>query len=440
MSQDAPRVRMDGIDWAQAFPGVRLFSAFRMALSPMKMLPAILLVVLMYLVGQGMDLLWGEPVASGEFFRYLTMDGETFDKWKDLQPDESSTHSGVFSTMLTAELAAFRGFVISAISLDFGVSVVAESDAGIPGGVLGSLWIMVIGVPGWLLTTYPIFAAVFAAIGFVLFCGLGGLIVRMAAVQACSGEPGKLTASVGFVVRKYVWLVLSPIIPLGIIAVLGLVLFLAGLAFFNVPVLDIVGSLLLGPMLLVGLAIAVMFIGLLLGGNLLHSAIAVEGTDAFDVISRVYNYVLGRPWRFVLYAGVVTVYGAVTYLIVGLVVFLALWATKLFLGMGVFTEIQSVNRLDAILPDPQLGEAFRRPDWDALDGSVPGKVSAGIASAWVQLLLAVVPAYALSYYLCSMTWVYLLLRKATDGTEYEDYERDLPERQPTPSKVEATGK
>ena len=288
------------------------------------------------------------------------------------------------------------------------------------------------------MSTYPAFSATLLLLGFVVLCALGGLIARLVAIQACTGEPGRLTEATTFVGRRYAWFFLSPLIPLAVALALGLALALLGLALFNLPVLDVAGALLLGPMLAVGFAVALILVGLLLGGNMLFAAIAVEGSDAFDAISRVYNYALGRPLRFLVYSVAVILYGALTYMLVGILVFLTLWITQRFVGAWVFAEVgaNDVNRFEAIVPRPDIGELYRPPRWEALHDSHWGTAAAGIATAWVQLLLAVLPAYALSYYLSAQTWVYLLLRRVADGTEYEEHDQQPAETPSAPEKVE----
>lgn len=439
MAMDPARVRIDGIDWSSAFPVIRLLGAFRMAIGPTRMLPAVLLVVLMVLIGQGLDLIWGPRVSTGEFDKYLSLPASEFESWRRgrvREPASMRDARGVFEAALSAELGAFRALIASALHLDFGLGSVVGQAPHRGGGVIAALWIMVLGVPSWLLSTYPAYTATLLLLGFVVLCALGGVISRLVAVQACTGQSGRLSAAVKFVAQRYVWYFLGPVIPLALSAALALLLALCGLIFFNLPGLDVAGALALGPLFAVGLVVALLFVGLLLGGNLLFAAISVEGSDAFDAISRVYNYALGRPLRFLVYTVVVIVYGALTYVLVGVVVFLTLWLTQRCLSVWVFTEVQGVSRLEAIFPEPDLGAFYRPADWDALRGTSWGTAAAGIATAWVQLLLAVLPAYALSYYLSAQTWVYLLLRRVTDGTEFEEHDQQPPRDDTPPDKVE----
>lgn len=439
MASETPRVRIDGIDWASAFPVVRLLGSFRMAIGPARMVPAVLLVVLMFLIGQGLDLVWGPRVSSGEFEKYLSLPASEFEQWRQERlsvPASVRDARGVFEAALIAELAAFRAFIASALELDFGLRSVVGQPPHQGAGVIAALWVMVLGVPSWLLSTYPAYTATLLLLGFLVLCAFGGVVARLVAVQACTGEPGRLGAAIQFVGRRYLWYFLGPVIPLLLAVVLAFALALCGLVFFNLPALDVAGALALGPMFAVGLVIALVFIGLLLGGNLLFAAISVEGSDAFDAVSRVYNYALGRPLRFLVYTVVVIVYGALTYVLVGIVVFLTLWITQRCLSTWVFTEVDGVSRLEAIFPEPSIGELYRPADWGALRDSSWGMAAAGIATAWVQLLLAVLPAYALSYYLSAQTWVYLLLRRVSDGTEFEEHDQQPPRGGAAPDKVE----
>ena len=439
MPQDSPRVRIDALDWANALPITRLLGAFRVAIAPAKMAPAVLLVVLMFLVGHGLDLMWGEPVVEGEFDRYLRDTPAEFEAWRGEQIAKryGTETRGIFAAALESELDAFQGFLGSAIRLDFGLDTIIDRQP-VPEGVLGSLWIMVLGVPGWLLSTYPFFTGVLLLVGFLVLCALGGFIARLAAVECCTGERGKIGEAASFVGRRYVWFFLCPVIPLAVALLLGLVLMLAGLVLFNLPGLDVAGALLLGLMLRIGSALAVIFPGLLCGGNRPFSALAVEGSDAFDAISRAYNYALGRPLRFVVYTAGVILYGAATYVLVGLVVFLTLWMTRRFLGVWAFAEVEpGTTRLEAMLPSPRVGRPHATADFGALQQSAWGTAAAGIITAWVQLLLAVLPAYALSYYFSAQTWVYLLLRRAADGTDYHEHDQDPGRGEDAPDKVEA---
>lgn len=436
MPDQPHRVQIEQVDWRALLPFLRLFEGFRMAIQPAKLLPALLLVLLTYIGGLGLDLIWGPQVHLGEFGAYRmapTTDG--FEQWLATQQVRLEQRAasaswqehrgGIFATVLQSEVEAFEQMVVSAISLDFGFSDFLRGRGLRSGGVIGALGIMLFAVPGWLYVAHPGFLAVFLLWIFLLTVLFGGAITRLAALQATRRQHASAFEGLRFAARWYGWLLLSPLIPLAVALAVGLLLALAGLALFNFPVLDIVGALLFGLMLVGGLIAALVLVGLLLGANLLLPALAVEGSDAFDAISRAVNYVIGRPWRYLFYNVVMLVYGAITYLFVGMIIFFTLWLTKAFAGLWVFRDMTAnQSRIDAILPDPRLGQLMYNVDWASLDGS--GLVAAAIVLVWVKLLIAILPAYALSFFFSEQTWIYLLLRRSADGSDFSEVYLDEP--------------
>lgn len=447
MVEGHTRVHVEQADWRTLLPFVRLFRGFRMAIHPARLGLALALVVLTYLGGLGMDVAWGPQVYPDEIDRFLHLPSEEYAQWRDGMAEQrdgaeavaDDPRIGVFRALLEAQGRAFEQLIHSATRLNFGLTGFLAGEGFRAGGVLGALSIMILGVPGWLLTTYPGFLAVFLLFAFLLTALLGGAIARLAAVQVSREASPSAFAGLRFTGVRYPWFVLAPLIPLIVAGLIGLALAVAGLALFNAPVLDVIGAVLFGLLLLGGFVIAVILIGLLIASPLLLPALAVEGTDAFDAISRAFNYVIARPWHYLFYNVVMVVYGAITYLFVGLVVYVTLWATKAAVGWwafaGVGGEDDRLNRFDAILPAPQLGELVFTPAWDALDAS--GTVAAAVVLVWVRLLIALLPAYAVSFFFCQQTWIYLLLRHSTDEAELDEVYLE-PSEQPeaTPEKLE----
>lgn len=442
MLDQANRVHVDQADWPALLPFVRLFHGFRMAIHPAKLGLALMLVVLIYLGGLGMDFIWGQPVQPGEVEQYLHTSIEDYQRWLSVRSESTPRNTGVFETVLNVETRAFKHLIASATQLNFGLTGFLSGRGFSTGGVLGALSVMVLGVPGWLYRTHPGFLALFLTFVFLLTALLGGAIARLAALQATRDlRPSAFTA-LRFTAQRYPWFVLAPVIPLAIAVGFGLVLALAGLILFNVPGLDVVGALLFGLMLLVGFVMALILVGVLIAAPLLLPAMAVEGTDAFDVISRGFNYIIGRPWHYLFYNTVYVVYGALTYLFVGMIVFVTLWCTHAAVGLWTFATVgeqgEAVTRFEAILPGPQLGELVHTVNWDAVGGT--SAVAAWIVLVWVKLLIALLPAFAVSFFFCEQTWIYLLLRRSIDGAELDEVyleADDEPTAVPTPDKVEA---
>ena len=331
--------------------------------------------------------------------------------------------------MLHHELLAFRDLMTSAVTLDFGFdSVLLPNEPGTGrrhgGADHDGRRHPRLDVHDPHLVPRRVLLYV-----FLLTVIFGGAISRLAAVQATREMRPSPFAALRFVGRKWIWFFFAPVIPLIGALVTGLILALVGLL-FNAPVLDLVGSAILPILLIGGFVIAMLLVLLAGAGNLLFPAIAIEGTDAFDAVSRAFSYVMGRPWRFLFYTLAALVYGAITYTFVAFVVYLVLWATKTFTGLFVFTEaVEGVGRFDAMLPDPNLGRLpFHDTQTAVPDEGWSVTTSRAIITVWVKLLIGLLPAFAFSFYFCAQTWIYLLLRQNADGTELEAVYLD-PEEQ-----------
>jgi len=441
MSDYPHRVQVESIRWLDAFPGLHLFGSLRQSLAPARMFLALLLVIFLFLGGKALDFVWGDRVHANELARYQQLNRDNFRDFLTEQHGYQArlaadtgvdTMDPIFQTLVDAQLKHFNGMVNSALALNFGLTDMLSGETG---GVIGHLRAMVLTIPGWMIVAHPGYSAVFLLYAFVLTMVLGGAITRLAALNACRGIYASPFDALRFAADKAVWLIAAPLLPLVLVAVIAVILALGGLVFFNLPVLDVLGGLLFFLMLALGAVAAVLLLGLAFSGNLLTPAIAVEDADAFDAVSRSFSYVLAHPWRYLFYLAVALVYGAVGYLLVGLVLFLTLWATKTFVALLAFTEVSDgLTRLDAILPDPRLGDLNYAPRMDQLDGS--GKVAGTFVSVWIKLLLAVLPAYCVSYYFTAATWIYLLLRRSADGASFDEIAlRDAPPPA-VPDKVE----
>lgn len=433
----ASAVRVESLDWPALVPAIHLFRSFRMAIQPGNLLLALLAVVMLYLGGAAMDLVWGGRVYDREFTTYQTRSPERFAQFLKLMQEADAelpvgsrpVRHGIFDTLVRQEAQAFQQLVVAATELNFGtaglLSTGAESSALTRRpGVFGALWTMTLTIPGWLLKAHPGFFVTYLLYALALLVVFGGAICRLCALEATRQVRISSFAALRFSARRSGWLALAPLLPLGVALLIGLLLALAGFLTFNWPLLDIVGGLFFGLLLLGGFIMAVLLLGLAVSGGLLMPAVCAEGADAFDAVSRAYNYTLGRPWRFLFYSAVALVYGAITYLFVALLIFLALFLTRSALDVGVFRSLPAVteavtvgpDRLDAILPAPVFGRLMPEMNWEALKASRSATITAWLVVVWCKLLVALLPAFALSYFFATQTWIYLLLRRAADGT------------------------
>jgi hypothetical protein len=251
----------------------------------------------------------------------------------------------------------------------------------------------------------------------------------MAAVHAAREEKISIVQALKFALAKWPSFFTAPLIPLGVVFVLGgLILLgslLANIPWVGAPLVGFLFFLALG----LGLAIAFVLIGLVSGLGLMYPTIAVEGSDSFDAFSRSFAYVYARPWHAGLYALVALVYGVVCYLFVRLFAFLALSATYMFMRWGVWTGGEALGQSDKV---PVI---WRKPTWDFLYGNFNWDAMSGSETVagvfiwlWVALVAAVVGAFLLSYASSSATIIYYLLRRKVDATDMDDvYVQESPE-------------
>jgi hypothetical protein len=221
---------------------------------------------------------------------------------------------------------------------------------------------------------------------------------------------------------KFLGFFSAPLLPVGVVLLIGVLIFAGGLI-GAVPVVgEILAGILLGLALLGGFVMALIMICLVSGFSLMFPTIAVEASDGFDAISKAFSYVLYRPWRTAFYYVVGLVYGGVCYLFIHVLAFLLLRSVHMFAGWSMNWDGSSVaglrGKLDAIWPTPTLTNLQPAVNWATLGWSET--IGAALIWLWVALVAAAVLAFAVSLYFSISTVVYLLLRKHVDDTDLED--------------------
>ena len=275
----------------------------------------------------------------------------------------------------------------------------------------------------WLMCEHWLFAIIFLTFSLSAWSLFGGAIHRIAALHAAREEKISMVQALRFSASKFLSFFAAPLIPLIIILCLGLVLFLGGLILGNLGVyLTWIMGLLLPIAIVLGLLIAFLSIGLGGGCGLMYPTIAVEGSDAFDAISRSFSYVFARPWRTGLYGLIALVYGTICYLFVRLFAFIALASTHWFVKGGIFgggSDLSAnADALDKLWPAPMYTDFHPPVSGDALAGFEP--LAAWLISVWVCIVIGVVAAFALSFMASSSTVIYYLLRRKVDATDLDD--------------------
>lgn len=381
-------VKIEAVDWCTVLPVLRIFHLSRTALQPTKLALAWLIVAGVFLGGS--LLAW--PLDPVPVESLLNPRMEALPKWVAYLESGNTPKAVAGGEILTlwfdVQFERLWRLAASVTTLDLGL----DGDLMDGGGILGTLQELLIEGPRSLWRVAPGFVLAFAGWAFVVSVLLGLGIARLAALQLARRRTAGPVEAIGFIVRKGVWTLIAPALPLLLVAGGAIALIAVGFVFFNLPVLKWLGGLAYGPLLLIGLIMALLLIVLAVAVHLLVAAMAVEGTDAFDAVSRCFAYVTTRPWQVLGYAAAALAYGALTFLVVLSVVGFAIWLTDRFLAIGVFGD-------------------STHGDSDFTQAAV---------SLWQQALLAIPAAYAVSFYFCASVQTYLLVRQSADGSGLDD--------------------
>lgn len=294
---------------------------------------------------------------------------------------------------------------------------------------------------------YWVTLAVLLACWLAVLAVSGGTITRLSALEFAGYDKAGLLGVWQFVRKRFWTFIKAPLMPLGILLILGIILAVLGL----VGAIPFLGELLLGLAFIVFLAIGfiMMLLALaILGGmHLLYPTIATEGSDCFDAMSRGFAYVYTRPWRLIGYSLLSLIYGVVTFLFVTMAVYLLLVLTHTFAAWG--TSLFGYNhawyagadKFDALWPTPRFFKLWPDVNWWAL--SWTEWAGAGLLHGWLFLLFAAIGGYVMSYYYSANTIIYFLLRRSVDGQSLSDVlppEEESQAEVPPPAMTEAVNK
>ena len=380
----------------------------------------------------------------------------------ELRAIDSLAPEGVFAVLLDYEVKAFGRLVDHVVSLEFFSSErtgevfhdasalramelhgVAPTPVQAGAGAVGAGRDMFVVGPSWVWKYHRWHFIVFAVWLLVVASLFGGALARMTSLHAAREQRiGVAAALISASKRWWVYFV-TPLAPLCLVALFFLLLCVGGLVFFNPQVwgVDLLGSVLFGLALAGGAIVGFTFLLTAVGGHLFYAAIAVEGADCFDAVSRVVHYVINRLWQWLFFNVVAVVFGAVTYLLISCLVFVVLWVVHVAVGMWVYVETDlGMSRLEVLFPEPRFGQLSYDVDYTGLEGSAV--CAAWIIRCWVFVAAGVLAAYAVSYYYTANTWIFLLLRKSADDVAMTEVFVDAatPNHEPpnaTPDEVDA---
>ena len=278
--------------------------------------------------------------------------------------------------------------------------------------------------PVWLMRHHPVYFVVFTLLFLTIWAIFGGAISRIAAVHVARDEKLSVRAALAFSLGKFLSFVSAPLIPLVIVLIVGLVPlvagFLASIPYIG-PIFNIAMTVLFVLILAAGFVMTLVMLGTFGGFNLMYPTIAVEGSDSFDAISRSFSYVYARPWRMVFYTLIAVIYGALCYMFVRTFVWLMLTLTHHFVAAGMFAKAPSTEYLWPVMwRGPSAPPGRLAYDIDFLTLAWHQDIAAFFLAFWVYLVVAMLGAFAISFYFSANTIIYFLLRNEVDATEMDD--------------------
>ena len=232
-----------------------------------------------------------------------------------------------------------------------------------------------------------VLTALWALFVWALF---GGAIARMAALKLSGDRPGGMLESLRYSARYLFSSLGGPLTPLTAIAMLWGLGALVGLI-DRIPVAGpIVAGVLYGLLVVLGVLAMLMLVGTLLAWPLMVATLAVDGTDAYDALSRGFGYVFGRGFYFAFLALLMLLLGAIGS-------WLATTAAELVVALA--------DRFFEAGASEEVIQPGERPDWGT-----------SLVASWRLAVLAVGQAFPAAYFWTAAAAMYLLLRRSFDGT------------------------
>ena len=303
----------------------------------------------------------------------------------------------------------------------------------------------------------------------------GGAISRRVVVQLATGEKIFATEALGFTFRHLGAYLTAPLIPLGIVAVILLILFLFGIGHM-IPIFgDIVVSGLFWPVpLVLGLIMTILLVGLV-AWPLMAATVSADGSDGWEAFTRAYGCLLERPWHCAWYSLVAVAYGGVVIFFVGFIasmmIYLADWGVNA--APATMAESRETSFLFVHAPTsfgwrelllegtqvrPTAEDLKRNPDLERYNGADvvhgretviarpglvggvtrsdridPGayrayletmswwnRVGAWMVAFWLGLTFLLVLGFGYALFWTSTSIIYLLLRRGLDASEMDD--------------------
>lgn len=303
----------------------------------------------------------------------------------------------------------------------------------------------------WQFLTRPfmeLFDSGLSATGFIflMLCGVwelfvwglvGGAITRIAALKFTRDEAPGLVAALKHAARKLPSYSLPPLVALVWAAVFGIQLVIIGAA-MRVEFLALAAGILWPFVLVLGLLMAILLLGTLAGWPLMWATVSVEGTDAFDALSRSFAYTYHRPFRLLWYVLFAVMLAVISMFVVKLfaasAIALSDWSIEWGLDERTMETVVTpgVERIDGPVLAPPVDPAaplVTETD-DTSDETAPtdsprepGKMLRGARNAihfWKMMVAVLAAGYQAGFLWVAAVGVYLLMRRDIDGVQLNE--------------------
>ncbi|MCI0334300.1 MAG: hypothetical protein L0228_13860 [Planctomycetes bacterium] len=282
---------------------------------------------------------------------------------------------------------------------------------------------------------------------FLLLCGIwellvwglvGGAITRIAALKFTRDEASGPIAALKHAARKLPSYSLPPLVALLWAAVFAVPLALIGWA-MQLDFLALLAGIFWPFVILLGLLMAILLLGLLVGWPMMWATVSVEGTDAFDALSRSFAYTYHRPFRLLWYV-----------LFAALLAVISMFVVKLFAASAIALGDWSIDwgldaeTMEAVVTPPAEDGSTMAPlappagtevapvegpalnADDATPAGEPRELGAMLSGArrsihfWKMMVAALAAGYQAGFLWVSAVGVYLLMRCDIDGVQLNE--------------------
>jgi len=422
--------------WLEASGITHIFRAPTMAMQPAKLGIALVAILLTFVLGTLLDVIWkvGGGVSEDSIARFI--DAREFDiPYQEVEGDQ-----GIFQVWRNHERKCVLGLLGSSVpgaSVAVGTSVGTYMESHSGARPLKNFAGMIYG-GWWLLQYHPLYFVLFGLGALAIWSYAGGAICRLAAVQFARDEIQTARTALRYAHEKWFGgFFLAPCIPLMIILAVAVILILFGLVLRIWVLGDVVAGLMFWLALVGGFVITVMIVGLFVGGNLFWPSIAVQGSDAFDALNVGLSYPFSKSWKWILYSVLSLVYAGICWVFVNLFTYLMLTVTRGIVAFGTSpfgwwsrgTQENPVSKLELLWPLGGPNNLYLPPDWSQLMWYE--YFSAFFIGFFVLLVIALMWSFLVSFYFSSSTIIFFLLRRDADGVDLSEVylgEEDLDER------------